>query len=412
VASSGDEISRFSAAGPALGYLAQVDYALWAALERMDEEDDFGLSLETLDDVVFHDPGSGSATEKLQTKHTIDTTRSLSDASGDLWKTLSNWIAEPADPTTRLVLLAVATAGPTARLLRAGAERDVTTAMARLERTAQTSTSSDNAEYYQAFLALSDEERRALLERVEIIDGAAPATEMQALLERAVRKAVKPARRAALVERLRGWWHTRAVEHLDAVATGHTDRIGAAELESELLELADTLRDENLPIDVLDMVEPTDQEVSESDRIFVAQLRLVALGSERLRKCIYDHNRAFAQRSRWQRDRLLEIGELGRYDRELTEAWESFFLPLTDDENDEDGIDEETVRREARQRLVELERSALAPIRRDVREGWVARGSLHMIADRLEIGWHPRWLEHLRDRLGEVRDEPPAHEAA
>ena len=109
-----------------------------------------------------------------------------------------------------------------------------------------------------------------------------------------------------LVDRLRGWWHKRAIAHLDAVARGLPDRISAAELEDELLEIADALRDENLPIDVLDMAEPTEQEVSESDRIFVAQLRLVALGSERLRKCIYDHNRAFAQRSRWQRDRLLE----------------------------------------------------------------------------------------------------------
>jgi hypothetical protein len=32
---------------------------LWAALERMDEEEDFSVSIETLDDVVFHDPGTG-----------------------------------------------------------------------------------------------------------------------------------------------------------------------------------------------------------------------------------------------------------------------------------------------------------------------------------------------------------------
>jgi hypothetical protein len=51
-----------------------------------------------------------------------------------------------------------------------------------------------------------------------------------------------------------------------------------------------------------------------------------------LDKCIYDHNRAFAQRSRWQRDRLLEVGELSRYDRELKEAWERFFLPIGDDD--------------------------------------------------------------------------------
>ena len=96
--SSGDDVSAFSAAGPALGYLAQVDYALWAALERMDQEEDFSVSIETLDDVVFHDPGTGDATQKLQTKHTIDLTRSLSDASGDLWKTWETGLPSPGIP--------------------------------------------------------------------------------------------------------------------------------------------------------------------------------------------------------------------------------------------------------------------------------------------------------------------------
>jgi len=399
-------LSAFSAAGPALGYLAQVDYALLAALECMDDEDDFAISIETLDDIVFHDVESGDATEKWQSKHTINQTRSLSDASTDLWKTLSNWIAEPGAPSTRLVLLAVAVAGPTAALLRTGADRDVSRAQERLERTARTSASGTNADYYAGFMALRSEQRRSLLERVEIFDGVLPIAEVQPLLERAVRKSVKPQRRAALVDRLRGWWHKRAISHLDAVARGMPDRIGAGELESELLDIADALRDENLPIDVLDMAEPSEQEVAESDRIFVAQLRLIALSSERLRKCIYDHNRAFAQRSRWQRDRLLEVGELSRYDRELREAWERFFLPVGDD--DGQALDEDVMRRQARERFAELDRSNLAPIRRDVREGWVARGSLQVIADRLEIGWHPQWLTHLRARLGEVRDETAA----
>lgn len=381
-----------------------------AALERMDDEDDFAVSIETLDDIVFHDARSDDATEKWQSKHTIGQARSLSDASTDLWKTLANWIAEPSGTQTRLVLLAVASAGPTAALLRAGADRDVAAAQERLERTARVSESDTNADYYAAFLALSDEQRRALLDRVEVFDGVLPVAEVQPLLERAVRKSVKPERRAALVDRLRGWWHKRTILHLDAIARGQLDRIGAGELEGELLEIGDTLRDENLPIDVLDMPEPTEQEVSESDRIFVAQLRLVALGSERLRKCIYDHNRAFAQRSRWQRDRLLEVGELGKYDRELKEAWERYFLPVGED--DGEGLDEDGVRRDARERFAALDRSDLAPIRRDVREGWVARGSLHVIADRLEIGWHPDWLAHLRDRLGEVQDDSSAGAAA
>ena len=398
-------VSAFGAAGAALGYLAQVDYALLAALERLDDEDDFAVSIETLDDIVFHDVG-GDPTQKWQTKHTIDQTRSLSDASTDLWKTLHNWIAEPGEARTRLVLLAVAPAGTTAALLRTGAERDVGAAKQRLERTARESGNAAHAAYYAAFLALTPDERRALLDRVEIVDGTVSVVDVPPLLERAVRKSARPERRSALIDRLRGWWHKRTLVHLNAVARGVQDRIGAEELEHELLELADELRDENLPIDVLDMTEPTAQEVEESDRIFVTQLRLVALGSQRMRRCIYDHNRAFAQRSRWQRDRLLEVGELSRYDRELKEAWEGYFLPIGD--GDDGQVDENTLCRQARDRFVELDRSDLAPIRRDVREGWVARGSLHMIADRLEIGWHPQWLAHLRDRLGEARDDAGA----
>ena len=394
--------SAFGAAGPALGYLAQVDYALLAALERMDDEDDFTVSIETLDDIVFHHAQTDDATEKWQSKHTINATSSLSDASTDLWKTLHNWIAEPGDGRARLVVLAAARAGNIAAKLRASSERDVAAAQAALERVARESTNTANADYYAKFLGLTPEDRRTFLERVEVIDGAVTAADVQPEIERAVRKSVKPQRRSALVDRLRGWWHQRAISHLDAVARGRPDRIGVAEIEDQLHEIADSLRDENLPIDVLDMPEPSPQEVSESDRLFVAQLRLMALGSARLRKCIYDHNRAFAQRSRWQRDRLLEVGELGQYDRELKEAWERFFLPAGDDDTE---VDEPTLRRTARERFVELERSDLAPIRRDVRQGWVARGSLHVIADRLEIGWHPKWVEHLRERLSEAHDD-------
>jgi hypothetical protein len=397
-----DRASRFSAAGPALGYLAQVDYALWAMLERMDIEESFSVSIETLDDIVFHDAETDDATQKWQSKHSIDGSRSLSDASVDLWKTLHNWIVEPSDAGVRLVLLATARAGTAAGKLRVGADRDVAGAMAALERTARESQSEANKSYYEAFLGLSPENRKALLDRVDVIDEMADVASVADDLMRAVRKSVIPRRRTALVERLRGWWHARAIAHLDAVANGRADRISAEELEERLLAIAETLRDENLPIDVLDFPRPSEQEVSEDDRIFVAQLRLIAMGSQRMRKCIYDHNRAFAQRSLWQRDRLLEVGELGRYDAELIEAWERFFVPLSDEPGEE--ITEEELKAAALTAFGELDQSDLAPIRRDVHSGFIARGSLHVIADRLEIGWHPKWIEHLQHRLAEARD--------
>src|ERR1017187_1230696 len=167
--------SRFSAAGPALGYLAQVDYALLAMLEHMDDEDSFTTSIETLDDIVFHHADTDDATEKWQSKHSIDSSRSLSDTSVDLWKTINNWIVEPAGKEVRLVLLSTARAGTTASKLRTGKERDVNGALEGLGGPARESQSETNKPYYAAFLTLGPEERKALIRRVDIVDEAATA---------------------------------------------------------------------------------------------------------------------------------------------------------------------------------------------------------------------------------------------
>jgi hypothetical protein len=271
-----------------------------------------------------------------------------------------------------------------------------------LERTARESQSAGNESYYEEFLRLTPHQREDFVASIEVIDEVASAGSIVEDLGRAVRRSVSANRRVAMIERLRGWWHQRVLTHLEAVAVGTVDRIQAVELEQKLLTIADELRDENLPIDVLDFPEPTEAEVSEDDRIFVAQLRLMALHSKRLRKCIYDHNRAFAQRSIWQRERLLNVGELIHYDRELIEEWERYFLPLGDE--DDASSSEEDMKRQAQERFQRLETSALPRIRRDVQAGFVANGSLHILADRLEIGWHPKWLSHLQHRLAEVRE--------
>ena len=163
----------------------------------------------------------------------------------------------------------------------------------------------------------------------------------------------------------------------------------------ELLELADSLRDENLPIDVLDMAEPTDQEVLR-ERPHLR--RAAAAGRARAASACASASTTTTARSRNGRAgsetgcwRSASWAGMTASSRRPGSASSS----RSDDEHDEE-IDEETVRRQALRRFAELDRSDLAPIRRDVREGWVARGSLHVIADRLEIGWHPRWLEHLQ----------------
>jgi len=79
----------FSAADSALGYIFQCRLALLLALRRIRSGDEFLLSLETLDDVVFEQ--EGKPPELLQLKHHNKRAANLTDASPDLWKTLRIW---------------------------------------------------------------------------------------------------------------------------------------------------------------------------------------------------------------------------------------------------------------------------------------------------------------------------------
>ena len=73
----------FSAADSALGYLYQVRVALLWALRRLKIDDNFVISLETLDDVTFETKG-GKPEELLQDQHHRNREATLTDASEDL----------------------------------------------------------------------------------------------------------------------------------------------------------------------------------------------------------------------------------------------------------------------------------------------------------------------------------------
>lgn len=120
--------NAFSAADSALGYLYQVRVALLWSLSRI-KQGEFVVSLETLDDVTFEAKG-GTAEELLQTKHHRTREASLSDMSGDLWKSLRGRI--PAGTSLYLLTTAAAPAGSAASYLRREG-RDVARAQTLLE---------------------------------------------------------------------------------------------------------------------------------------------------------------------------------------------------------------------------------------------------------------------------------------
>ncbi len=391
--------NRFSAADSTLGYLYQVRSALVWALRRLKSEPDFLVSVETLDDVTFESTGA-EPTDLLQTKHHRIGTASLTDASPDIWKTLRIWFngysSGEITLTTNLYLLTTGTASDNtaASWLRA-TSRDVSKAQEALDATVASSTNQTNKSAYEEYLKAAPAERKSILERVIVIDAAPTIDDLDRELGQEVYWAVGKEHLAAFLQRLEGWWLRRVIRQL----TGQPgDRVGSVELEALMSDLREQFKQESLPIDD-DLLEFTLEDATKlayEDFLFVRQLDIIDAGKRRIAAAIRDYYRAFEQRSRWLREDLVVGLDLHKYERRLSEEWELVFNRVQD-ELGKDAAD--NAKKEAARSVLTWAESATITIRLNVTEPFVCRGSLHMLSDRVRIGWHPEFRDLLASLL-------------
>ena len=379
----------FSAADAALGYLYQVRVALLWTLRKLKENTDFVVSLETLDDVTFE--SIGRPEELLQTKHHQNRQAALTDGSPDLWKSLRVWFEGVAShtisPGAVLHLLTTATASPgsAAAHLRQN-ERNVDAALTTLEATAQSSRSQENAAAYEAFLQTPAKSRRVILNSVVVIDAASAIGNLEAQLQTEIFWAVERKHQDAFLDYLEGWWFRRAITQLLQIHSG--DRILAVELEAQMSDLREQFKQDALPIsdDLLNIALDDAALAGHEDSVFVRQMEMVKANSRRIAAAVRDYYRAFEQRSRWLRDDLLLVGDLANYERRLREEWELVFEAM----KDKLGTPAvEAAKEEAARSVLEWAERTSIPIRPAVTEPFVTRGSMHILADELRIGWHP-----------------------
>ncbi len=399
-----EDTDQFSAAEPALGYLYQVRCALLWSLQRLPNEPFFETSIETLDDVTIET--DGVPRELLQTKLHKNRGANLTDTSPDLWKTLRIWIAafEAGQITTETVLYLVTTekaaSGTIAGHLKPSNRRDFKPVLRKLEKIAQKSTNQANSTAYRAYLGMTPQERECLITRVFVIDGAPDVDDLDQLLRTEVFHACSRKHQVAFLEYLEGWWFRRALEQLQNIDRG--DRISSEELEYKMADLREQFHQDSLPIadDLLNY--KLDDETAEIYREFpfVQQIRLATTHAMRIFSAIQDYYRAFEQRSRWQRQDLLFVGDLQIYEKNLIEEWELLFAAVEDRLGEKPTDDD---KRAAAQKVLywaELG-DAKARIRKEVSEPFLTRGSLHILSDELRIGWHPEFrkrLQHLMER--------------
>lgn len=400
--------SQYSAAASLLGYIYQCRLALLESLKRLKSDPDIAVAIETLDDVVFEK--NGNPTEVIQVKHHIARKANLTNASTDLWKTIRIWcdLFDGGLLEENLILCLMTTeesADNSAACHLRLEGRNISEAENLLLQTSQTSSNESNKEGYQKFISLTPERRKALLERVYILDKCPLSRDLTDCLKEELRWASERQHAEQFLTYLEGWWLQQVVAGIDDsrladIADSEIDsesvtrkkhkilKITGREIDAQLDVLREQFKSDSLPI--YPEIQSADPDVTPFvNWVFAKQLRLIALPEKRIQRAAKNFYKASEQRSRWVRESLLVDNDLDHYDDQLIEEWEIRFDQAKDSLPVDPTSDDQITSGKNVFQWVEAE--AHIPIRPSCQEHFITRGTYQMLANRLQVGWHPEF---------------------
>lgn len=377
------------------------------ALER-DHEPTGVISIEKLDDIAFEvvaPQGDQSAAELFQLKHHVRRPGGTTNSSLDVWKTLKIWcdavLSDKIDlASCRLLLITTSTAATThaiSKLRPCVADRDTEQARKTLEAAGKRSTNDTVSDCFKSLKKLKAADRKTLFSSIFLLEGSPNILEVRAKLERAIWKAVNADKASAFVDRLEGWWFGSVIQHL---SDDSSHRIGVEAIHNQVHHLREQFKRDNLPPDLLLENVPDMENPEDDSRTFVKQLLLVAISQGRIRKAQENHYRAVAQRSRWIRSNLIDLNEWDEFELRLINEWSEFYEMMVDDLDDDS--DDEDIKKAGNELYKWAHQAAAGTvslfIRPQFQSPYLTRGSYHMLADQLRIGWH----RDFKDRFDET----------
>ena len=397
--------SRFDASFQGLGYIHQFRCALLTGLRKYDQPEQ-SICIEKLDDISLHSNSTSNSevVELHQIKLHKNRDGNLGDSSPDIWKSLRVWSeaisAGRIDPSKcKLFLVTTSVANDTnaIRLLRDHG-RDSDTARQQIEQSGQRSESDTITACWNSVEQLSDAQRIAMFESITLLDGSESATDTATEIEKCL-WFVPHAHRTRIAETLIGWWETLLCRHL---CSTELTLIPVLTIQQKIQDIVAQIRSESLPDELLLEEVPEGETLADDDRNFVKQLSLVGISARRIRTAQEDRYRAYAQRSRWAREDLLGIDEEQGFETRLTSCWRERFDVMC--EGVPEDADHETAAGHGASLYgwVSTEASAQQQLwfRRDFPADYMVKGSFHMLADLLRVGWHPKYREILNPDAG------------
>jgi hypothetical protein len=251
-----------------LGYLYQVRYALALLLEN--DNSDFQISIEKFDDVAFSKDGMPK--QLIQLKHHIQRQGSLTDGSTDLWRTLKVWIDVLSDSPDILdgtefliVTTAIAPDGTAASYLKKGENRNAERAYEKLKDVCLKSENKDHKKYYDSFLKTDESTIKHLISQICVIDGASDIIDVEKNFRKQIRYSCIPKYENQICERLEGWWYKKAIE---ALCSGTPIFVTQSQVRSFIVSVSQEYSDDNLPIDIFDIGNLQEDDLSANEKIF------------------------------------------------------------------------------------------------------------------------------------------------
>ena len=381
-----------------LGYLYQVRYALALLLEN--DNSDCQISIEKFDDVAFSK--DDIPIQLIQLKHHIQHQGNLADASTDMWRTIKVWIdaiSETPDilDGTNFLIITTATApiDSAAFLLKKDSNRNPDTAYQKLKTVCFSSVNQAHQRYYDAFREAGEDTVKQLIRQIYIIDCASNIIDVEKDILKHIRYSCIPKHQKMIYERLEGWWFKKAI---DALCCDTPVFVNQNQVRSFIVSVSQEYADDNLPIDILDIDDLHEINFSANEKIFHEQLKLICLGNHRMQLALRDYYRAFRQRASWVRNDLLYVNELGQYEQRLIDEWEHAFAAMEETLSETNNATEEEKAKEGRQLFSDIEKRDIR-IRPKCQEAFIMRGSYHILANQLKIGWHVDFFDRLKQLL-------------
>lgn len=405
---------KFSAKEQMLGYFYQPLYALYKLMQIdiADEPDSF-IIIENLDDIEFR--SNIDALKLIQTKHHIKLQGSISDRSSDLWKTIRIWAERIVNDEVKLdnvifslVTTSTAFENSIASKLRVE-NRNTQEALSTIQKIAEEGyinaqkrqnnpelKKHENEDAYIAFYKLDKNTQKKFISKIYICDSSSTIEYIVSNIEKKLQYACNSSDRKYFAEKLTGWWIIRVITSL---LDKKQEQITKFELDDKIEEFKEEFKRGSLPIDYEnEFNDISEDNLTHNEKIFIEQLKTIKVTPKTISDAICDYYRAYNQRGLWVRKSKILNSHLEEYDKRLTNEWSREF------ENMISNIDEncpENVQEKQGRDLYNTIGNKTLPIceaeNHKIKGHYIMRGSFHMLANKVHIGWHPNYKDKMED---------------